>query len=532
MKHKIFILMAAALGALSSCSDDSFTCLYEDPGKTTTVSSDKLMTGVFYSTRQYMYNAYWRMYTWDYIFGRYAQTIGYANNSGWVYSYNDGYAFDRWDNFYQALAQFRQLENHYATESEASQATDRIYKDLAEVVVYDNLAQITSIFGNVPFTRAGYLGVDGSVTSARVPFDNDEELYQTMLTRLGELYNDIAEVKANTPAMVTKNLAAQDFVNDGDLTKWLTYANSLRLRIAVQLASQGSLTSQARSAITECLSRQLVTNDNAAIEVAGNNQDDQLFNSDDAATSFKDVNNVASQPMIDAMTRVSGQQDYRLKVMYSPNKDGNFIGTNRSESNEEQTKNGSAFNGFGNGLWKDRYYAYLDSATFTGNRLLISPIVSAAEVDFLRAECFQQGWAQGDAKAAFVDGMINSTRFYYRQNNAFRSDYGYVGTYPGDEAVRAYAEKLWDSYTDKEEAIITQKWVHFGIMQAPLAWNDIRRTGYPKLTYPTDEQAQTLKNLPTRIKYPNKEKANNAKNYADATAVQADDWVTKLFWAK
>ena len=79
---------------------------------------------------------------------------------------------------------------------------------------------------------------------------------------------------------------------------------------------------------------------------------------------------------------------------------------------------------------------------------------------------------------------------------------------------------------------MTQKWVNFGVLQAPLAWNDIRRTGYPVLSYPTDTQAQSLANLPNRIKYPNAEKANNATNYAAETKVQADERTTKLFWTK
>jgi hypothetical protein len=531
-KYKLIILTALAASLLTACSDDDFSKLYEDPGKTTTVSCDKLMTGVFYDAKGYIFNAYWRMYTWDNIFAKYTQTVGYKNNSGAVYAYNDGYANDRWESFYLSLAQFRQLENKYNSESETEQANDRIFKDLAEVVVYDQLAQIVSVFGDAPFTKAGYIGITGDATSARPAYDDDVELYRTMLSRLGELYTDISSIQSSVTSLVSSSLTSQDFINGGDLSKWKAYTNSLRLRIAVNVASQGDLTNEARSAIQECLSRDLVTSDDNAIEVSANNEDTELYNSDDVETSFRDINNVASQPMIDAMTRVNGTEDPRLRVIYSPNKDGQFVGTNRTETNDEQTQRGSAFNGFGNGAWSDRYYAYLDSATFTGNRLLISPIMTAAEVDFLRAECYQNGWATGDAKAAFISGVVNSTKFYYRQNNTYKSKYGYVGTYPGDATVQAYAEKLWDTYDNKIEAIMTQKWVNFGVMQAPLAWNDIRRTGYPVLSYPTDTQAQSLANLPNRIKYPNAEKANNAANYATETKVQADEWTTKLFWAK
>src|SRR3712207_7389608 len=50
-------------------------------------------------------------------------------------------------------------------------------------------------------------------------------------------------------------LASQDFINKGDFQKWIAYANSLRLRIAVHVAAQGALTSEARAAVKECMAR-------------------------------------------------------------------------------------------------------------------------------------------------------------------------------------------------------------------------------------------------------------------------------------
>ena len=105
-------------------------------------------------------------------------------------------------------------------------------------------------------------------------------------------------------------------------------------------------------------------------------------------------------------------------------------------------------------------------------------------------------------------------------------------TYPGDDVVKAYATRLWASYTDKLDAILTMKWVHFGIFQATQAWTSIRRTGYPMLTYPTDTDAKDIKDLPNRIKYPNSTKASNKQNYDAVVATQGDKSETKLFWAK
>ena len=526
-----FLLSLVAMSTFTACSDSDYTALYNDPSKTTTVTCPKLFTGVVYSGRSYTYNAYWRMYTWDNIFAKYAQTVGYKNNSGSVYYYNEGYTADRWNNFYNVLAQFRQLQNQYDKESAKDQANDKLFVDLSEVFVIDHLSQMVDLFGDVPYSAAGYLGITGDVAGSRPAYDDDVELYKSMLSRLGELYTEISSLGSNMSAITKSGLSQQDFLCGGDVNKWLAYANSLRLRLAVHVAAQGDLVSTAKAAIQECLGRELITSDSNNIEVYPDD-DKAWVNSDDFGTSFKDINNVASQPMIDAMTRVAGENDPRLAVLYTPNAEGKYIGTDRKETNAFQTQHGSSYNGFGDGAWSDRYYASLDSVTFAGNIKFISPVITAAEVNFLKAECYQQGYASGNAEAAFVAGMIESTKFYYRLNNVSTDSHGYRGTYPGDAAVTEYAEKLWATYTNKLEAIMTAKWTHFGVIQPTQAWTDIRRTGYPAQTYPEDEQAQSVKTLPNRIKYPSTEAANNAANYKAACAVQADELSTKLFWEK
>ena len=302
---------------------------------------------------------------------------------------------------------------------------------------------------------------------------------------------------------------------------------------------KGDLTAVGQAAIKECLTRKLVTDADNQIEVKS---DEDGFNYwENFRDGYKDINNVASQPMIDAMQRVAGMDDPRLQTMYVANAEGKYIGTNREESNGDQVKLGSSFNGFGNVTsYEERYYSYLEPATFTGNRLFISPIITAAEVWFLRAEAIQRGWASGNAEEAFMNGMIQSAKWYYRQNNAYgpaadEITNGGVAThydYPGDGVVGEYAAKLWNTYDDKLEGILTQKWVNFGIMQPEQAWNDIRRTGYPALSYPTDTQAQNMKELPNRMMYPNTSKANNRANYDAVVAAQGDDAYIKLFWAK
>ncbi len=67
--------------------------------------------------------------------------------------------------------------------------------------------------------------------------------------------------KTSNLPLVKATLVAQDFINKGDLDKWLAYANALRLRMAVQVSLKGSLTSVGQAAVKECMARMLVTDD-------------------------------------------------------------------------------------------------------------------------------------------------------------------------------------------------------------------------------------------------------------------------------
>ena len=110
---------------------------------------------------------------------------------------------------------YRQLENKYNALSDANKENNRIYKDLTEIFVYDHLAQMCDLFGDVPFTKAGMIGITGDLAGSRAPFDNDEDLYKMMIENLGTIYKDLEHYKASGTAMVKATLIAQDFINKG-----------------------------------------------------------------------------------------------------------------------------------------------------------------------------------------------------------------------------------------------------------------------------------------------------------------------------
>ena len=537
--HSYLIILAAAL-SFGACADSNYTDIYPNPAETTKASCDKLMTGVFYTGRVYTFNSYWRAWTWDnYSLGVYARTIGFLNDEGGIYAVSDGYANDRWVNFYNTLTQFRVLENVYDNLSDEDKTTYRIFKDLAEVFVYDHLSQIIDIWGDVPFGKAGYLYITGDVAASYPAYDKAADLYTLMLDRLGELYTDIHSLNGKLNAQAAAYLPLQDFINGGDLGKWEAYCNSLRLRLAVRVASQGSLAAKGKQVVAEILNANLplVTDNDKTIQLASNDDDTaNFFNPDDLRTGYIDANYFhASQAMIKALTQaVSGENDPRLPILYSKNAADEYKGLDPENETYavqyENTQKPSA----------ERVYSRIDSTTVGYNTEFISPILTASEVAFLKAEAYQEGWVSGGADAArqaFIDGIWYSAQFYFKENEISPSTLGYKpgnGVYPTEAEVKTYAGKAWNEATNKLEAIITQKWLNFGYIQSSQAWNEVRRTGYPTLFFPVDNGAQVLKNVPNRVRYPVSERSYNTANYNAQlqTMGGTDDYYIKLFWAK
>ena len=530
--------LCGVVALTTACSDSDYTEKYDNPAQTTKVTCDRLMTGTLYYGREYTFNAYWRMYTWDNgIIGKYAQTIGFTNANNSMWSAQDSYVGNRWENFYGVLAQFRVLEKTFNELSPEQQKVNLAYRDIAEVFVLDHLAQLLDAFGSVPFHKAGFLGITGDVVNSYPEYDSDVDLYKHILDRLGVLSTELAGVAANTPTVVASALPQQDFLNHGELKRWVKYANALRLRAAVRVATQGDLQAEGKKVVAEVLGKELPASCDATTDwPAGENivatPDMDGFNYyQNFRDGYKDHSR-ASQAMLDVL----GADDPRLPVMYSKNAAGEYKGLSTHEALDDQETNTSLPEA-------RRVYSRIDSTLFYENKNMLSPIVTVAEVDFLRAEARQRGWASGDAKQAFVDGVWHSTQFYFTQNmNSELVTTGvtsyHASAVPAEADVRAYASKIWDAATDKLDLIVSQKWLNFGFFQPSQAWAEVRRTGYPSgLYFPEDSQAQLFKTVPARVRYPSVEQNNNSKNYQKALEkLNAKDAVnyayTKLFWAK
>ncbi len=557
MKKLSISLALGVLLTLGACSEYDFDSKYEDPSKVTTVSTSNLMVGVFQRVKDYDLYEYNRFFGFDSQFvGKYAQTFGYTYSSS---MYTPGYTpfiDSQWDNLYSALTQLRKLESLYNEESTGQQEQDEAFLLAARLQVYDFFAATVDVFGDMPFSKACTLPLTNDVQQSYAPYDKAEDIYRTILSELKEMAPRFRTIP------VPRNFSTQDFINWGDMDKWERYANSLRLRLAMRVASQGELAEEGRAIIKEILEN---PTEYPLIEEQANNvfitnqKSGQLNFTAGSGLGDWVTNRLASGPVIDRMlshgnynmessdpltgTYVEGTDDPRILLYYNPVKIVNrntgqtnehrYLGTDVSVSDElTEYYNSQAEDEL---ITTNKGFSQItQNGFFWQNDKFDMLIMASPEIHFIKAEAYAMGYGVAQdmtrAEEEFKTAVSQSIRLWYYYDSIGTGENTRRYEAPTDEAIAAFADARWKSsdYTDKQDAIITQKWVHFAFLVSREAWSDLRRTGYPSgLVFP--EVAGTIPNVPNRWRYPTTE-VNYNPYYKD---VQAEDtYYTKLFWAK
>lgn len=557
MKKLSISLALGVLLTLGACSEYDFDSKYEDPSKVTTVSISNLMVGVFQRVKDYDLYEYNRFFGFDSQFvGKYAQTFGYTYSSS---MYTPGYTpfiDSQWDNLYSALTQLRKLESLYNEESTGQQEQDEAFLLAARLQVYDFFAATVDVFGDMPFSKACTLPLTNDVQQSYAPYDKAEDIYRTILSELKEMAPRFRTIP------VPRNFSTQDFINWGDMDKWERYANSLRLRLAMRVASQGELAEEGQAIIKEILEN---PTEYPLIEEQANNvfitnqKSGQLNFTAGSGLGDWVTNRLASGPVIDRMlshsnynmessdpltgTYVEGTDDPRILLYYNPVKIVNrntgqtdehrYLGTDVSVSDElTEYYNSQAEDEL---ITTNKGFSQItQNGFFWQNDKFDMLIMASPEIHFIKAEAYAMGYGVAQdmtrAEEEFKTAVSQSIRLWYYYDSIGTGENTRRYEAPTDEAIAAFADARWKSsdYTDKLDAIITQKWVHFAFLVSREAWSDLRRTGYPSgLVFP--EVAGTIPNVPNRWRYPTTE-VNYNPYYKD---VQAEDtYYTKLFWAK
>lgn len=556
MKKILYITSLTLALASTGCTEEDFDSKYQDPSKVTTVSISNLMVGVFQKSKDYDTHTYNRYFGFDSQFvGKYAQTFGYTYSSSMYTPGYIPYIDSQWDNLYSALTQYRKMEELYNAENETQKLQDEAFMLAAKVQLYDYFSATVDIFGDMPFSKACTLPLTNDVEKSYAPYDKAEDIYKTILDELKEIAPKFRTVT------IPRNFTTQDFINNGDIDKWERYANSLRLRLAVRVSSQGELAETGKAAVKEILENPetypLIDEQSNNIFIVNQKSGQLNFTAGQGLGDWV-TNRQASGAVINRMLSngnynmdnkenpntgvyVKGTDDPRILLYYNPisitNKytgakdEGRYLGTDLTVADEAtEYYNSQATDAYGN----IGFSQITQKGFFWENDKFDMLIMTSPEIHFLKAEAYLMGYGvtadENKAKEEFIKAVSQSISLYYYYDSISTGGNSRQYDAPTEEEINSFAESRWSytKYENKQDAIITQKWLHFAITASREAWSDLRRTGYPSgLVFP--EVAGTIPNVPYRWKYPTTEMDYNPY-YKDVQ--NEDTYYTKLFWAK
>lgn len=387
--------------------------------------------------------------------------------------------------------------------------------------------RVTDMYGPIPYSRI--ISKTGEV-SLTVPYDSQEEVYKQMFKELDEV-SDVLKENLNLSAEAFRKF---DDVYQGDLSKWLKYTNSLKLRMAMRLTYVPEMKDEARRIAEEAVANGVITQnaDNAFLKVEENR----------AAMIFNDWND--QRVGADIISYMNGYKDPRREKMFTTIKM-----TVYDENFQPQEIDGYAGIRIGIDVTtKDEVTGAYSKPIITNT----SPYMwmNAAEITFLRAEGALRGWNMGaDARSLYNEAIALSFEQYevsgaeaYSSNITdipeSYSDPKFI--YTDWEGPRSTITIAWEdgeaNFERNLERIITQKW----IANFPLgveAWNEFRRTGYPHLMPVIENKSGgsiSSEHMIRRLWYPPIEYTENLQNINLAIGILGgpDNGGTRLWWDK
>ncbi|MCX8490853.1 MAG: SusD/RagB family nutrient-binding outer membrane lipoprotein [Cyclobacteriaceae bacterium] len=427
--------------------------------------------------------------------------LGYWSGSG-------GFAIDQTETTYNITTTFGNViwGNHYNAlfdlEQIRSKSLSQVNKDSvlagASIILSAMLWQdLVDIYGNIPYTQA--LQYE---TYPQPVYDKGQFVYDDLQKKLDQ---SILLMKAKLSNVQKANFASADVVNHGSTTKWIKFANTLKLRLLIHQSEVPGF--NPASVIAKIIANGGVLHSGETVSV----NPGYVAKERDKQSPFFDnfgltINDADAAPSVRAnvyfVDQLKARDDVR-SILYFKTISGNVIPTVYGLT----AGNPLASSGIGSGLARS---ATQDQWIFT-----------SVESLFLEAESIQRGWMAGDAATAYKSAVTES--FLFLNDPALELDIeAQAAEYIVNNPAGTLANLLYQKYT-----------AMCGI--APIeSWSDLRRMGFGTILgsdlgyISANPSALSKSSIPNRLLYPESEYSSNTSNVK--AEGQINQFTSKIFW--
>ena len=393
---------------------------------------------------------------------------------------------------------------------------------LATIVKVEALHRVTDMYGPIPYINFG----SGALGTA---YDRQQEVYTRFFAELD------SAIEVLTPLAGAGGTLLPDYDNvyEGNVARWVKFANTLRLRLALRVVyADAALAQREAEKSAACPLGFVETAAERAQLLHGRLT--YFHPNYDIAYNFN-AGEVRMGATMDCY--MNGYSDPRLAAYFVPaSNDNKYHGVRLGVHNMNPTRYAGVYTSNLN----------IDQAT--------TPIVwmTAAESYFLRAEAALRGWNMGRTARAFYEAGIRASfsengvsgEDAYITNSALKPS-RYVDRTSGGNGAAAPSDITiaWDEEADFEtnlERIITQKWIAM-YPDGCEGWAEFRRTGYPRLLPVVNNDSQGLIDTDVQVRrcpFPVQEYNTNASAVqgavllldSEALGGGQDNGGTRLWW--
>ena len=399
---------------------------------------------------------------------------------------------------------------------------------VAQILKVEGMHRVTDCYGPLPYSQFGG-------NSLNTPYDAQSSIYKSFFIDLDAAITTLTDYIQLNPG--AEPLAKYDLVYGGDYAKWIKFANSLKLRLAMRIVYADPQNAQkyAQEAVSNAYGVMTSNADNALLQSGGghviHNPLETIWD------SYSDIRMGANMESF-----LKGYNDPRISALFV----------------KSTATTPADYHGIRTGINMADRIPYETMSVLNTNGATPIQWMTAAEVYFLRAEGALRNWNMGGTPQSFYEQGVQTS---FQQLNV-----PIPGTYLIDATSTAapYTDIVqpqysvttglstitikWDASAPFEtnlERVITQKWLAM-YPDGQEAWSEFRRTGYPRI-FPvavnnsngligTTEQIR-------RIPFPNTEYQNDAYEVHKAVNLLTgeskgafssvgDNGGTRLWWDK
>jgi hypothetical protein len=383
------------------------------------------------------------------------------------------------------------LEDYDFVEKKGAELGNNFYRAIGILMKAYNYQTLVDLYNNVPYSEA----LQGTAASKPV-YDDAKGIYDDLGKKM--------DTAISLFKVAVTGTIGGDIMFGGNATKWLKFANTVKLRLLLRQSQRTDRASYISAEVAKLAGAAFLDADAAVnpgyLNSAGKANPFWGSNINTSGTYTQDFYRAGQYAIDFFLAHNDPRVGKYYKLASSPGNtyQGNYFG--------DQGIPNSKTSEFGSGVLK----AFSQPAI----------VMLAAESYFLQAEAVARGWITVSgftAKTLYQKGVEQSFIFLGLTQAQAATYYSQAG----DKQVN------WDATTSLQEQIaliIRQKWAALDLINELEAYNDYRR-----LTLPADVPLSTSPfstgKVPTRLLYPQREFEVNGDNVPAGITP-----TTKVWW--